>query len=90
MPIAAVTAMKRASWVRMAVAERASASWRRAMSWKNGSSPTPLIMSVARVMGILPWRILSSRSLTGPAIKGMERTISPPSTSIDDLWNFYF
>lgn len=31
--------------------ERASASWRRATSWEKGSSPTPLIMSVARVMG---------------------------------------
>ena len=51
MPIAAVTAMTRASWVRMAVAERASASWRRAMSRRKSSSPTPSIMSVARVMG---------------------------------------
>lgn len=30
----------------------------------------PLIMSVARVMGTAPWRMLSSRSFTGAAKKG--------------------
>lgn len=60
------------------VGEEASASARRATSRKKSSSPTPLMISVASVMGTLPWRMLSSRSLTGPARAGMERTMRAP------------
>lgn len=38
----------------------------------------PLIMSVARVRGILPRHVLSSRSLAGFANKGVRRTMSLP------------
>ena len=62
----------------MSEGEEASESARRATSRKKSSSPTPLIMSVASVMGTLPWRMLSSRSLTGPARAGMERTMRAP------------
>lgn len=81
MPIAAVVVLQRASWVGMAGWGRASASWRRATSRKNSSSPTPLMTSVTRVMGTLPWRILFSRSLTGPARSGKWRTSIPPKVS---------
>lgn len=39
---------------------------------------SPLIKSLVRVIGTLPWRILSSRSLAGFANKEVKRMMSPP------------
>jgi len=39
---------------------------------------SPLIKSVARAMGTLPWCILSSRSLTDFVSKGIKRAMSAP------------
>ena len=62
---------------------RASASGRRT-TLRKSSSPTSLIMSVARVIGILPWRILFSRSLVGFASKEIKRAMSPAEDEKDN------